>query len=379
MPEKESISPTNKASNNNNSSASAGSKRFLKVPWARDFALLGIGLLLLIIYLLMMDIDALWDSLKTVNIFYLTLAIITSITALCLYSFAWQIILRGVNVHTTFGRAFSMTMVSLFISAMIPSGSISGEATRVYLFGRSNKNTTYGNVLASVVAHRLVMFFPFVGGALIGLIILNLTYEFPLILNLAMGIICTFVIAVFIAMILISTHPDRPKRIAHGIIRGLNRLSRRKFEEKLNRIDASIDEGAEHFSQGLNLLAQNKKILAIGGIISGLAWFLYTLVAWFIFKGLGIEITWTAIVLVYTIVTVLQILPVAIPGALGILEIIMAELYAIITENSIGAIAATLLIRAIMFWMVLFIGYFFLLKVLHLEKEESKELAVSLT
>ncbi|MFX0163420.1 MAG: YbhN family protein [Candidatus Hodarchaeota archaeon] len=378
MPEKEVIPPTNEV-NNDKSSGSEGVKRFLKVPWARDFALLGVGLLLLIIYLLMTDTDALWDSIREIDIFYLILAIITSIMALALYSLAWQVILRGVNVHATFGRAFSMTMVSLFISAMIPSGSISGEATRTYLFARNDKSTTYGNVLASIVAHRLLMFFPFVGGALIGIIVLNLRYEFPLMLNLAMGIICTFVIAVFVAAILISNHPERPKRIAHGIVRGLNRLSRRKFEEKLNRIDASIDEGAEHFSKGINLLQQNKRILAIGGFIAGLAWLLYTLVAWFVFKGLGIDIDWTAIVLVYTIVTVLQILPVAIPGALGILEIIMAELYAIITENSIGAIAATLLIRAIMFWMVLFIGYFFLLKVLHLEKEESKDFTRTLT
>ena len=94
-------------------------------------------------------------------------------------------------------------------------------------------------------------------------------------------------------------------------------------------------------------------------VVAVLSWFFDLLIVVLVFFSLGfigVHVSLSVIVIVYFIILGIEDIPLGIPAGVGIIEILMTNLY-VLFQVPIGlSVAATVLIRFITFWTKLFIG-----------------------
>lgn len=115
----------------------------------------------------------------------------------------------------------------------------------------------------------------------------------------------------------------------------------------------------EAFHEGTATLGTRPAALAFPVAFSILSWFFDLLIVVFVFLSLGVfgmNISFSAIVIVYFIAVGIEDIPLGIPAHLGIMEIAMTSLYTLFGVPIGLSVAATVLIRAMTFWARMLIG-----------------------
>jgi len=106
----------------------------------------------------------------------------------------------------------------------------------------------------------------------------------------------------------------------------------------------------------MKLITTTKKIVVLSISLSWIAWILDVMVAYFVFLSLRYTIEVPIIISIYTIGITIQMIPIGIPGMIGVVETIMAALYSLVGIPSAISVAATLMIRIVMLWFEIAIG-----------------------
>jgi uncharacterized protein (TIRG00374 family) len=86
------------------------------------------------------------------------------------------------------------------------------------------------------------------------------------------------------------------------------------------------------------------------------AWLLDLLIALLVFHALNTPVSFSAIVIVYSISVAIQTIPIGVPGEIGLLDVLMASLYTLLGIPIAVSAVATLLIRILTLWLRLLIG-----------------------
>jgi len=113
------------------------------------------------------------------------------------------------------------------------------------------------------------------------------------------------------------------------------------------------------FHSGIATLGKQPKGLVMPTFLAIMAWFFDVLIAVLVFHSLGsfnVNISLSAIVIVYSIMIGIQTIPIGIPEGMGLPEISMTTLYALFGVPIAMSAVATVLIRILTFWMRLLIG-----------------------
>ncbi|MEM4461560.1 MAG: flippase-like domain-containing protein, partial [Candidatus Bathyarchaeia archaeon] len=110
------------------------------------------------------------------------------------------------------------------------------------------------------------------------------------------------------------------------------------------------------FDYSMKLITTTKKIVVLSISLSWIAWILDVMVAYFVFLSLRYTIEVPIIISIYTIGITIQMIPIGIPGMIGVVETIMAALYSLVGIPSAISVAATLMIRIVMLWFEIAIG-----------------------
>ncbi len=120
--------------------------------WAKGAVSVGLLWLLFIYY----DIGAALDRLATIDIFYLTLAVIGGFLAFAITAWRWWFILRAQGFEVGLGTATGLTWIGLFFNQTLPS-NMGGDVVRVWRLSRSG--VPMASVISSVLVDRVAALF----------------------------------------------------------------------------------------------------------------------------------------------------------------------------------------------------------------------------
>jgi len=322
----------------------------------RTLPFLLIGLLIFIGYLyFFVDIDEMITILKGINLFYFSLAVALLLLNTFFSSLAWQYFLRPLSVNVPFRKTVLFGLVGTFVDILVPAESISGDASKAYLMSKDSGEDA-GKVVASVVGHRILSMIITLSSLIIGSTSLFIMqYKLPLfILNFILVVVIGTTISL-VFMFLLCSKEQLTQKIIDSLLRFSNFLLRGRL--KLTSLRSKTREALRAFHQSIEFLGGNLRSLVWPVVFSVVAWLLSVLLSFFVFVSLDHPISFSVVLIVYSISCAIQTIPVGVPAEVGLIEIVMTSLYAMLGVPIGISAAATVLIRIITVWFKFFMGF----------------------
>jgi uncharacterized protein (TIRG00374 family) len=296
---------------------------------------------------------------KTLNPLYFSLAFFALVASVVLYSLVWQRLLGLLSVKTSFLKAFQFVWVENFVDLVIPGEPVSGEVSRIYLMSKDTGGD-YGKVVASAVGQRIATTCVTATGLLASVVYFAFAYRPPLFVLAFAALILVCDAAVIGLLFYLAWKKGSARRLADWLFNLAARVSRGRL--RLEPVREKVKKALDIFHEGILTLGQHRKSLILPIVFSALSWFSDMSITVLVFLSLGAAgtaISISAIIIVYSITGTIQYLPIGIiPGEVGLTEIIMTTLFAVLGNPQFFAVfaVATVLIRALTFWVRLFIG-----------------------
>lgn len=326
----------------------------------RAFAFTAIGLLVFILYLYFFigidDIVEVFMRVDPYNYSFFYSATIAAMTlSVLFYSMSWNTLLKALSINASLKKAFIYCWLGNFMDLIIPFETVSGEIIRVYLTRRDSLDS--GKVIASVVAHRIITVFVTLSGLLFASLFFILRYEVTAELLCLLLIPIVGSITLILLLLYVSLREEAASKIVDAFIRVASPIFRRaRFDASEARERAY--RGLLQFHSGFKSFGRRWGVVAKSIAYSFIAWLLHLSVYLLVFYALGFDEISTKIIesiIVYAVSVTVQSIPIALP--LGLVEIVMANLYTVFDIPAAIGGTATLLIRAVTFWFQIIVGY----------------------
>jgi uncharacterized protein (TIRG00374 family) len=335
-----------------------GQRRF---KLKRRYLLVVVGLTVFLLYLsLFVPFGEIVETLQRVNPFYFLLAFCALLVSVALYSLAWQRLLSILSVRASFLKAFKFVWVENFVDLVIPGEPVSGEVSRIYLMSKDTGGN-YGKVVASAVGQRIATTSVTVTGLIASIVYFALTYRPPFFVLVFAGVVLLGDVIVIGLLFYLAGRKNATHKFFDWLFNLFTRISRGRwrFEQLKERVAKILDI----FHEGILTLGEHRRSLVLPVFFTILSWLSDMSIAILVFFSLaavGTAVSISAIIIAYSITGAIQNLPIGvIPGEVGLAEIVMTTLFALLGGGSqfIGIFAvATVLIRCLTFWIRLLIS-----------------------
>ncbi len=323
-----------------------------------------VGVVAFFLYILIFNVDLfkVIETAKTANPVIYSAAILVGFAEIFFFAVSWRAILSSLKIKISLMRSFLYTWYGIFLDIVIPAESITGELCRIYLVNREQAGTS-GKCTASLVTQRIIGM-----GINVVMLVLGMAFLFNAV-NLSaeiFGIILFFTVgitAIMVILMLISWKEKWSHKIIDSLVRLGNYITRRKWEVKLEKAKIEILAAAKSFHDSMKEFGRNPKKLVVPTFLLVLNWISSLAVPYLVFLSLGINVHWTIILIVSSIVIAVKSIPVGIPFEVGLPEATMTSFYFILLGPIIGEGAAaicataTILIRLITLWLRAVVGF----------------------
>ncbi len=321
---------------------------------SKTLLLLAVGVIIFIVYLYLSDFTVVVRTIASAQAPLIALAAGIDVVCIGLFALAWHLILKDSSSGISYVKSFSILLASIFGDLMIPTASISGELLRI---GLTNKRggVPLTKASASVFLHRLLHGLSF--GIVIAIAIVGEALFHALVFKELQGFIAAGIAAVaFSALGLYALFNVRKMyRITERALFKLEGFLV-KIWKQYNRDSAKqrLMEAFEAFNGAV--VSVKKSTLLVAITILTVRWIILAFVPLTIFISLGYYPSYWAILLVCTFVSLVQMIPIGIPGLLGIMEVSMTAAFAGFGIPIPIATSATILTRLVIFWFELVLG-----------------------
>ena len=290
----------------------------------KNIILILIGLALTIPLLITFDFKSAVERIAAIGIVPIILAFASIHIGVLFYILGWYFLLGR---RVSFRETFLIGWVSLFVNLLIPTVSTSGEIARVYLVSKRN-GISPAEALSSIIVHRIVMIVPF---------IVSITLGFSYLMSFAFKGDATVILLPIILLTLtfyiiykISLREDYIGRAISIVERVLKR---------------NLESGrrmAKEYVSSFKYLISNKLLLSITMVCAFLNWLFDMFPIFIYFHALGHNLDPLLGILIYSVSIILILIPIGIPGNIGVREWVMTALLTIIGLSSGEALAITL-------------------------------------
>ena len=307
-------------------------------------ALLAIGIGIFAAYLYAVNPTAVIREMLKANVPLLLLAFPLDALFMILFGVGWYVLVKIVERGASLRDCISISLVSLFGDVMIPTGTVTGEAIRIFLAKKKLKMSV-NKALASVLVHRIVNLIAFIFYFVLGLM---LFWSF----NPANAWLIALLILALIAAIggLYGIRGfGRSKRFQDFVARASERILKafkRWSDEMNNTIDYSISE----FSSAVNNIFSKPHAILLSFAIFVGQWAAAITVPYVVFLSLGYEVPYALVAAAYPIYSLSLMIPVGIPAMLGIVEASMTATFIALGVPSAVASSVSILTRLIVVW-----------------------------
>lgn len=277
-----------------------GDKQPKQRKWWRYFSII-LAIVLIIIILRSISIDALLESLRTVDTGLLFVAWWLNIVVVLLMAYRWRILYNIVDEPPTYQLLTRVTFVSIFFNTILPS-IVGGDTYRTVSLGKGSKQSDMEQSFSVIFVDRIMGLVGLMVLGCLGLI-LNRDVVIPPIVTALTVILLT----AFIALLILSMFNP----VYQFLLRTFSWLSERHFrliESILTRIHSNIALYRKH-----KLLLWQALFLAL---VQRLCW----LVAGYIIsESLDLNLTVMTFIVFLPIIEIIRLIPITIQG-IGVRE-----------------------------------------------------------
>ena len=316
----------------------------------KSIALIALGMGAYFLYLYHAGYQDVVSSLRNVSMTLFSGAVILAFLGVFFDALAWRAIAFKFDYKVPLWDIFLIYLSCGFMNNLIPSGSFSGETVRIYFLEKLDGGSRIDQASATVAATRIITAIPFFLGTIIGLIYLDLSTDAPPWALATCTIITLILLFLNAAFFAICFADDWLERIIFTLMDYVERI----FHIHADRIQC---RGVmNRFHQSMKMLAEHKRTLFISTFWAVAGWLSMTMVAVIVFRSMGVSIPLRAVFAVYAVMIFLQMLPIFLPGGVGLVDIVMSTLFTAIGLPMHSAVAATILIRLIQLWLLTAIG-----------------------
>jgi uncharacterized protein (TIRG00374 family) len=307
--------------------------------------LFGLGVVCVAIVMAFFGFNEVLGVMAGANLSYVIGALVLQIIVL------WLLSLRIYFMSRKYGRiglweAFKISVTGTVISLLTPVAKIGGEPLKIYLLkkklGGANATAVVAvDTLSEVISCIAVIFVVFIVFAkdIPGNMFSSFLWFF-LVAAILLGLFIKFV-----------TSPKWMNKAIGWVTKKIKRLS-----------NADKEDYAELFHQAFSLLVRDRKVMSFTVSISLLTKIAELTRMWFIFAAIGVILPPEVIIVVWTVILVMLLVP-WLPGSLGIVEFFGTGTLIFFGLNSTTAAGGLLLDRFISFWFVLVFGLILMSKI----------------
>lgn len=285
--------------------------------------------------------------------FYYSLAFVAMLLSVAFYSLVWQRLLHLLSVKSSFLKTFQFVWVGSFVDLLVPAESISGDISRVYLMSKESGENA-GKVVASVIGHRILTTTITLGGLVISSMYFTIKYNPPPYVMEFVGVVGAGTLLSLFLIFYLSKKRQATSKVVNWVI-GLGvRLSRGRWQ--FERLRKQAEKMLKAFHDGIDAFGMQPSRLVLPVFLAIFAWLLDLVIAVLVFHALSTPVSFSAIVIVYSISVAIQTIPIGVPGEIGLLDVLMVSLYTLLGIPIAVSAVATLLIRILTLWLRLLIG-----------------------
>jgi len=324
----------------------------------KSFLFMIVGLSVFILYLYFFaGFDKILALMQKINqsefILFFSLTAVAMLLSLFFTSMAWYELLKTFSINISPRKAFLYNWVGNFVDLVIPCETVCGEIARLSLVYDEVKED-FGKTVASVVSLRIITTVAILGVLTIGSVSIILNSQTnSIIIDV---LIITLVLSIIQAAVLlyVAIKAKASKRLSNILAKFARIFVGKHFNA--DDLQKRTEKNLAVFHQGFETLRRNPRYIIKPLIYSTLGWLFQILVYYLVFYALGFRnLAFGLVILVASITLYIQGLSAAF--SVGIVEITMATLYASSgIPTAIGG-AATAMIRIMIFWFQILIGF----------------------
>jgi len=308
-----------------------------------------IGAIIFISYLYLVGF---WNVVQVISALDLRIALSTiliDLVCIGLFALGWKLLLG--NSGMRFRHCFEIVLVSIFGDLMIPTGSVSGEILRITLTTKRS-SLQLSEATASVLLHRLLLAVTF--GAVLGvsLVFIMMTQAIPL-AGLYLFVALAVVDLIFgVIGIYAAFRVSRFERFVEWLAVKTGNFIR-IFRSRYNVGDmrARVMGGFSTFGRAMTRIKKTS-IFASTAVLT-VRWFMIASIPYLMFFSLGHPISYWVALSVSIFASMVQMIPVGIPGLVGVMEISMTAFFMGFGIPADIAASGTILTRLVIFWFEL--------------------------
>ncbi|PWI48948.1 hypothetical protein CEE45_04250 [Candidatus Heimdallarchaeota archaeon B3_Heim] len=340
----------------------------------KTIILLGFAAFVLLLYFILEDISifSMIDTFLGANVIILTIGAGFTFIAVLLDTFAWKILLGISRIYPSTKTTYRIQLSSFSYGLLIPSaGAVEAimkvvMGTQEFFNEEERRNATSGEVLSSVVAHKLcgllafipistfiaVSMFEYLSAILVELGYPPLPNGFNLIFVLLISIITVLIVGLFI---LIALSPNKAKSILNTFLQGFSSLP--LVSTRINSEKLSSDKLVDDFSIQFSYLAKNKLISSVALILAFFAQVAHWLSILLILHSVNIAISLDQVAAVNFLGGTVDLIPVGIPGMAGLKEISLSVFieYGLSISTDM-ALSGAILVQLVKFYFLIVVG-----------------------
>lgn len=321
-------------------------------------------LIIFICYLyFFVDIPQIIMTLERTNLFIYSLAIVFLLLDVSFYALAWHFFMNPLGIKVPFRKTFSFVWIGIFIDILVPAESVSGEISRAFMMSKEldEQPEETGKVVASLISQRILGMILTLGSLIVGFVgVLLLRYEFPHFIPTVVAFITVCISVPLGLLFLLFLKPHWTWKIIDSLMNFIDLISKGRW--KLTSLKGKARNAMEAFYKAMKVLGDNPKTLILPVAFSAASWISKLLISHIVFFSIGYSVHFSIILVVYSIVSAIQSIPLGVPAQMGLTEFSMIELYASfhlfpkdINRGVCGA--ATFLVRAITVLLPFLIGF----------------------
>jgi len=269
------------------------------------------------------------------------------VLGLFLYALSWHVLVITSGIRVRLRKSVEITWSSLFLLYITPAGALM-DVSRALLMGKEGKNTSAS--AASVIIQRVLYAFAYAIITTTSIFMIYFTdrTRFHLIYPFIIFVLITIAAGLFI--LLASRHKSLVGWATNHVFSIYYR-----FVKKAKNVNKKIEEEAERstneFSEAISDMFRSPSGALASLIIIVFRLLLAALVSFWVFVSLNyFGVNFWEITLVMLVGEFVTSIPIGVPGMLGFVEAAMSLSYVALGVPFSIAIAATLLIRLILYW-----------------------------
>ena len=340
----------------------------------KTILLLGFAILVLFLYFVLEDISIseILKIFQDANMVLLILGACFTFIAVLLDTITWRLLLGISSIYPSIKTIYRIQLSSFAYGLLIPSAGAVEAIMRVFLGTREfineeeNRGATSGEILSSVVAHKLcgllafipvsvfiaVSMFDYLSDILVELGYPPLSSDFNLIFVSIISLLALLIVSLFI---LIALSPNKAKAVINTVLQSLGVIPMMK--ERTTELRESSDRIVDDFSIQFTYLAKNKMISFLAVFLAFLSQIAHWMSILLVLHSINILISLDQVAAINFLGGTVDLIPIGIPGMAGLKEISLSVFieYGLDIEKGL-ALSGAILVQLVKFYFLIIVG-----------------------